>query len=256
LVRKALFALGALIVVVAAPVRSEPLNVAADRWVPFIYEDDGRLAGIGINIHRALADIMGHEVRFDYLPNKRLRYGQDSKAIEVVMLDSPVWNTAEQDRGYSYSRPLFRLKEMAFARADQGLDPRSVEDFEGLNVGAMAGYQYGPFERHFAAGRIPRTDAFSEEALIKLLMLERVDVIFMDEIVFAHQARRIGIEEGEIVPIYEISDVPVSVKVRSDLTDLLARFESAVENLRADGKVERLIDDYVGGKRLTIGTRQ
>ncbi|MCR9257446.1 MAG: transporter substrate-binding domain-containing protein [Alphaproteobacteria bacterium] len=231
---------------------ADVVRVAADQWVPFVFENKQGLDGIGIEIYQEISALTGDEIRFDFLPNERLRIGQDKKSIDVVMLDSPVWNDPADDHGYVYTTPLFELKE--FVLANPGSVPllNHPRDFAGLSVGAMAGYYYPAFASFFESGLVRRLDAHSEESLIKLLLFDRVDVIFMDEIVFAYHARRLGVPTGALSSVYQLSTVPVSIKIRSDLTGLQERFEAAIATLKRDGRIQKIIAAFVGSDHLSL----
>ena len=152
----------------------QALKVAVSRALapPFVmWRDNQAVAGIDVDIGRALAALLKTPVEFTPLPRLRveaaLNTGEADIACNLSPLQSPRGDALPQ------SPALFELQDMLAGHPGAvGVD--SLEQLAaGSVIGTLQGQAYPLFEPLFAQGRLKRDDALDDERMLRKLAKDR-----------------------------------------------------------------------------------
>lgn len=222
----------------ASEIPQEPLryNLAGtESWVPYGYFGDSDKPGVFAEVIKLILQRTGHPYEFYYYPPKRA-----SKAFKEGRLDldfmSPSW-FANGDFGDEYvsTSPIFSLTEYIVTLSDNSIRYANPKDIYGKRVGTVSGYNYHDEDKFV------RVDFLSESALIRGLDKRRFDLVIL---------------EGKTANYWaDVHDVPISfasihsqgvivIRLRKELSYLLSKLNAAIEALKREGEIERILKSY------------
>jgi polar amino acid transport system substrate-binding protein len=226
-------------------VYSENLAAATDVWSPFVIESDDQLTGIGVEILTEVVRRTGDSVTIERVPNKRALVMFDKNQIDMMVIDSPLWNDPEKAHSMVFTDEVMSIQEYIYFRKNHFIDVNTPADLQGKTVDILRGYYYPMFEPAFNQGQVIKNEVDSEASLVKKLVRERTDAIFMDYIAFRYTATELGFEPELFKQGMELSNTSLGIKLRKEKANLLPRFNQAIAEMKQDGTIQKIIDKYI-----------
>jgi ABC-type amino acid transport substrate-binding protein len=132
---------------------------------------------------------------------------------------------------------LFR----ATAGPEGALQDHADDRFQGMRLGVLEGYSYGPALDRLRETR--KVERKSSEALLQALSAGEVDLILMDAGVVAYLAAKLDIRAFEPVPRYEITR-PLHVAFRRQRAWIVSLFNSGLKTVREKGIYDEILKSY------------
>ncbi|WP_330210607.1 substrate-binding periplasmic protein [Pseudomonas sp. AM4(2022)] len=168
----------------------EKLRIVTEPWAPYVYEDNGTMAGLDYETTVIVFQRLGVEVQWQFLPWKRclamLDQGHADGALDI-------FHSQERDASLLYpSEPLSEVEFVLFYANERPHPAATLDDLRGLTVGVSPGYLYG--DVFSGANTFQREPAPSHEANFGKLMLGRVDLVVTDRRVGHHVIKALGLE--------------------------------------------------------------
>lgn len=167
-----------------------PLRMAVEIDPPYVLPDSEPLgAGIDIDLARqALALGQGPDFRVQLLPFRRVLALLEAGQADLSL---GMGRTPERERYLAYSQPYGgEVRHQFISAIGSGVVVRSLAELRGLRVGLVRGYAY-PAPVLEAVGP-PSSWASSRQALLRMVVAQRIDVAVME----AQAARRVAQELG------------------------------------------------------------
>lgn len=236
----------AVLLCAALPVRAEHLRAVSDNWPPFFMTADGQVTGIGQEILGEIARRTGDSIEMQQLPNKRAMRLLNDGEVDMVVIDSPLWNDPESLKKLVFSAELMSVQEYAYFLRDHYVDARRPADLAGKTVNILRGYSYPAFDQAFHDGSVRKFEVYNELSLLETLAKGRTDAIFMDSVAFDYNTSKYGLDRSQFRRGMQLSDAPLAIKIRPGKADLLPRFNQAIAAMKADGSITRIIEKYTG----------
>ncbi len=193
----------------------------------------------------------GYEFTFKYYPIQRM-----FKYIEEGKLDINIFSyTPERESFLVYGKEvLFSTGYKPAVRADSDIQIHSIQDFDGLRLGHLAGLE-GAFPEEFQAYLQQREDAGSlitvthEESLFKMLLADRIDVLVLTEGNILWLAKQEDARESIRILDFEIrptSDYFVTVSKHSRVIEDPQAFIHTIDLCLQDMKTEGIYAEIAG----------
>ncbi len=241
-----------LVVLISFPAdaSSEQFKAGSDIWSPFILLADTQFSGIGIDILREIVQRTGDSVEIKHYPNKRLRYMFENNRIDMLVLDSPFWNDPKSRPTMVFTDEIMSVQEYIYFLDENYLEIKHATDMRGRTVGIIRGYYYPLFEKYFDEKIVNKYEVDSEDHLIRLLSNRRVDAIFMDSMAFRYVIINSQYEMKDFKRGLQLSDTSLGIKIRREKASALPRFNAAIESMKRDGTIDRIIKKYTEQKQL------
>lgn len=256
----ALFALCAVLACMAAAVRpmhaegpahaggkaARRLVAVSDEWAPRIMAGpDGAAEGICPMVLRQVAEDLGADVDFGFMPKARRQMAFRRGEINVVPCASPVWEGVLSDVAV-YSEPFMMATEMVLVSAGTTGVFRSVRDFDGQRMGTIGGYVYHDgFDAAFERGTLRREDAYTVTQNLQKLLAGRIDAMIVDDYEASYWIHKGGWSEGDFRVAYVFADpAPISVMLHASLRDQLPRVNASLARMRSNGTLRALFAEY------------
>lgn len=220
-------------------------------WEPIKSETEPY--GVLAQITREAFALEGIEVEFRVAPWKR---GYDN-VKEGLWHGIVGWNrTDEREKLFYVSTPLILEDVVFFHHRDLDLDWNAVDDLEGLTVGIISGYNYGPdLSGAIAKGIVGEETTKSEEQSILMLQRKRLDLWPCEVDVGLHLISNfLTPEQAEDLTFH-----PNPVQV-SDLCMLFSRnipgnyinslvFERGLAKLNETGRLREIVEEFLPGSQ-------
>ncbi|MCG7536652.1 transporter substrate-binding domain-containing protein [Pseudoalteromonas sp. OOF1S-7] len=208
---------------------------------PYNYLKEGEQAGIFKDIFARLGELTGHEFEFVPLSVARGHKSFEAGEIDIEPGVNPSWRQSSRVPGiysidYAFSREVVLGRKEARAY-------EQPESFYGKVMGRVRGYRYGPFERHFGAGKIAVYDNISERELLVQLAHTRLDYIMIGDITAAYYIATNPAYRG-FKEVYEISKLPVSMRIQPKNTMLKQELDQALSQMMAQGEITQIYLKY------------
>lgn len=207
---------------------------------PFMYEAGGQAAGL---YPMAIAEAyrrMGLEVTIAAVPWKRALEGTDNAQNGVGGL----YKTASRLERYDYSDKLFDEVVLIYVRKGQGFAFATLDDLQGRTVGVIRGWSYGDsFDEARKSGLFNAEDASGDEQNFAILNAGHIDCILAIREAAATAIANHGWQDRFEALAVPLSSNPAYVafnKSAGKQADL-ARLDTALAAMRADGSFDRLI---------------
>lgn len=204
-------------------------------WYPYFIANQPEAPGMItelIPLILSLANIEGENLS---LPPKRT-----NNALETGQLDfdvvSPSW-FADQDFGplFVKSDPIMPITEYIVTRPEHVESFKEISEIKGKQIGTVRGYLYHD-DKEFI-----RVDFTSEQELIKALDKHRITAIISGNYPALYWSNKLKIPVG-LAAVH--SDGVLVLRLRKEHADLLPALNHAIAQLKADGKVEQIIQKY------------
>lgn len=229
----------------AAPVvRADVVKIALVNQPPYMIEENG--GGIFIDVIREVMAAGGHEVVFQFLPNKRAFSDFEDKQI------AGVYYYVDNKAPESCSTKAYGIYDtVAISLKKNNLTAGSFKEMEGHTVSAFLGakdyfaYLYGP---SFAESMAKAT--YKEEAdisrITKLLLNDRLDYGILDWRIFAWTARkdadqnRFKVEDATRHPFLKKSEISLQFHDKK----YCEAFDKGLADLQNSGRFKAIYDAY------------
>ncbi len=229
----------------------QTVNLVGDPWPPYV---EGRLGeyangGIAVDIiERVFAEIDGVEVRFPLIPWKRALLEVERGLSDGIPM---LLRTPERERFMTYTVPLVTGQNLIWSVADAGagFEWTSVGDLYGRRIGIVEGYSYGEeMDGSFASGEISAVRAPTVEQLFEMLVAGRLELVMANDAVGYALSRGYG-DVGIRPAARPINSETfyIGMSKKSPSVELIPEINRAIEKLRRDGVIDRIVRGEAGG---------
>lgn len=224
-------------------VLADTLDFAVSEFTPYIFEENGQITGIHVDIVTEACRELGIEPHFLFLPWKRaLAYMEEG---EVDALLSPI-KTEEREKFMDYSsEPIDVEKTVVIARKDSNIKMTTLDDLKGRSIGVIRGYSYSPeFDNYEGLKKEEVTDAIQ---LMKKLDAGRTDLVIGEEGNLKYIRKKYAL--GDIIIVFTLTETPnyigFSKKALGEKGNVLAeKFGQLLRKFKDDGVILKIGNKY------------
>lgn len=208
---------------------------------PFMYEDNGRAAGIYPALIAEAYRRMGVEASLTAVPWKRALEDIDNGLSGIGGL----YKTTGRLEKYDYSGKLFDELLELYVLKGHGFPFTSIDSLKGHTIGVIRGWSYGDaFDEARRNGLFTTEEASGDAQNFAVLDAGHIDgIIAIREAATTFIAR--GHLDGRVEALPQpLSRLPtyVAFNKSSGKRDELQRFDAAIAEMRADGSFARIAD--------------
>lgn len=204
-------------------------------WYPYFIANQPDAPGIISELIPQILSLANIEGENLSLPPKRT-----NNALETGQLDfdvvSPSW-FENQDFGplFVKSDPIMPITEYVVTRPENVESFKEITGIKGKQIGTVRGYLYHD-DKEFI-----RVDFTSEQELIKALDKHRITAIISGNYPALYWSNKLKIPVG-LAAVH--SDGVLVLRLRKEHAALLPALNHAIAQLKANGKVEQIIQKY------------
>lgn len=111
---------------------------------------------------------------------------------------SPVWFQDTARHRFVWSEPLMNDEDLVLSLKSHPVDYQGPASLAGLTLGGVFGHVYPETEAMVTAGTLQRLDSFSQEASLRMLLMGRVEVVFISRSGLASWRKRLPEFESRV----------------------------------------------------------
>jgi len=207
---------------------------------PYEYHEGDAIVGIDAEIAQAIADKLGMELKIEDVAFDSIIPGVQAKKYDMGMAGMTV--TDERLESVNFSTSYAKGVQVVIVKEDS--DIKSVDDVAGKKIGVQTS----------TTGDIYASDDFGEENVTKYdngavavqaLISGKVDCVIID-----NEPAKSYVAANEGLKILETAYVEEDYAIcfNKENEDLMNKVNAALEELIADGTVQKIVDKYISAE--------
>lgn len=233
-----LFMLSLLIVLTAAcgASKTEKVYVIGTNaeYPPFEYLEDGKVCGLDADIIAAIAQKLNIQYKWSNTNFDGLIPALQTKKMDAVIAGMSI--TPERAKAVNFSIP-YLSSNVAFI-ANKSKPINGIEDLENKNYGAELGTTKEAAARKIKGATV--TPFSSNTGALVALKSGKIDGIVLDESV----AIKFVENNPELMLVGALEGEPKAIAFNKDDTELMEKFNKALQELIDDGTIQKLREKY------------
>jgi polar amino acid transport system substrate-binding protein len=237
----------ALVLGLAVPaLRAETLIAIDNANPPFMYQQDGQARGLYPLVLHAVFARVGQPLAIQAMPWKRALRRSENAEVGV----GGIYKTSRRMALYDYSQPIFEEKLIVFVHRDKAFRFTQVDDLYGKRIGVIRGWSYTEaLDEAIRDGRIKVTESSSDKANFKMLASGRLDAVIAIELAGQRIIQQLQMHQVlALAPPLSINPTYLVFAKQARQQALLQRFDQVLLEMRADGSLDRLVQQAVGSE--------
>ncbi len=218
------------------------VNMVADPYPPYQYEESGTVRGIDHDIIIAAFREYKIGTRVRLFPwEDCITFIEDKKTDGIFQIVL----TPEREKAFSFSRPLRTAETVLYCNADAPVEFDQEKNIKvqlaGHTIGVLAGYSYDPVIDSLKAPLKKEGD--TQEMLLKGLLDGSFDLVVMDTGVEAYLVDKMKTDRIVRVRGFEITR-ELHAAFQKDLIELKDLFNNGLDKIKEKGIYKRIFDEY------------
>ncbi|MCF2554288.1 transporter substrate-binding domain-containing protein [Faecalicatena contorta] len=218
-------------------------------YKPFTYHDENdELTGYDVEVAKAIGEKLGVKVEFSEITWEGLLASLDNGTVDLVL--NQVGVTDERKEKYDFSDP-YLYSYIALITTSDNTEITSWETARGKKTSLNVSSNYALIAEDYEMD-ITASETFSKD--IELLTAGRTDCVINNTIAFNDYITEKPDVAIKIVDVQEQADT-VAVPIPKGNEDLVKAINKALEELKADGTLTKLSEQFLGkdfSRELTL----
>ncbi|WP_234287087.1 transporter substrate-binding domain-containing protein [Halomonas sp. MCCC 1A11057] len=218
----------------------EVIVVGGDHYHPpyEFLDDDGEPAGYNVELTRAIAEVMGIEVRIELKPWSEVRRGLERGEIDI--LQGMSYSEARTER-FDFAPPHAIVHQSIFAR--RGDPVVEVEELRGKEVIVQRGdIMHDYLIEHDIGALVIPVDTHADA--LRALAAGQHDYALVANLPALYLSRELGLTN--LVPVARPFSLRYGYAVRQGDANLLAKFSEGLAILKNTGRHQAIYDKWLG----------
>lgn len=211
-------------------------------WAPWTYHNESdELVGFDVEVAKAIAGKLGVKAKFAEVEWDGIFAGLDSKRYDISLNGVEV--TPERSEKYDFSAPYCFIRTALIVRNDNE-EIKSFEDLKGKTSTNSLGSTYADLAERYGANVIT-IDTLEET--MQLVEHGRAHATLNADVSFMDYLKEQPNAPLKIVALTDdASNVAIPIRKGKETETLRAAIDTAIEELRADGTLEKISVKYFG----------
>lgn len=230
-----------VLVLLPAVARAE-VEIVTGQIPPYSFEEDGKPAGVAVEIVQALAAIVGHSGKMTFVPWKRA-VAMAERSADAPRLILPLNRSPERESRFTWVVPLLTDATALITRKDGKPRIATYQEARGYSVGVLLG---SPLETELRNKGFRRVDVgVDEETNARKLQLGRIDAWFVASMVAPFVYKRLGFQPSDLVYGAELQVNDLHLGATKSLSEAETKaWQSAMEKILRNGTYDQILKKY------------
>ncbi|AIL62115.1 substrate-binding periplasmic protein [Pseudomonas alkylphenolica] len=220
------------------------LRLLTDNHRPLHFQQGNELVGFAVDVVRSLSQQSGDVIVLQQMPLRRgLRVASSAPDTAVfTILRSP-----EREASYQWVGPLMEVQTALYAAPDSQLEVRDLQQAAALKqiVVPRKWQAYRYLQEH---GMNNLYGVETPEQMMRLLRLGRADLVAVDNLSVAAQAREAGLGPLRYQMPLTRQGAYIAFSPQTD-SQRVQRWQRALEKMRQDGRLKQLEQHWLGDEQ-------
>jgi len=220
-------------------------------YPPVLWKAKGSLVGVGAELAKTICTELG--VTFKFKPLPWLRALSEAKDGQIDMVAGAYFKK-DREAYMDYSVPFMKDPAVIFVMKGHAFPFKELKDLIGKKGVTMLGYSWGDTFDRFAEEHLDMTTV--TKPLQALQMLERGRVDFF--VYGLYSGGFVATETGMTAKVESLAhyvsqeDLYLTFSKKSKYRHLLPRANNIINRLKAEGVIDRWIEQYLKAYRKTL----
>lgn len=222
----------------------EMVLTCGDAYPPLCFVDNGSVAGIEIDVMKALAKRQGFSVKARALP-----WARAQEQVRTGEADAFITITTPERQDYAVMSPTVLFSTRLVAATAKN-NPRLAELRTITTLQDTLGFPQVNYvgsslvTRELAGAQISYLN--STDAIFQFLLLGRADLFLETDVVLSYNAARLHLlDQIEILPpAFEVTEFRLGVSKRSPFASDMPALSRAIEAMQNDGTIAAILNKY------------
>jgi len=242
--RRSLLAYSLLLMAACAPARAETVALTTGQDDPPFTDSARPDGGIATRLVLETFRAMGAQPTLDWLPWRR---GYSLTRSGVYQASFPYLRTAQRERDFLYSEPIFSDFSYLWMRTNDTLSPDGPARFKGRTICVPQSYHSPLLDllgAMIARDEVKLVRPDTPEKCVQMLAAGRVDALSGQEAEIAIPLQALGLSAKIIhspAPLARIDFHVIFPRDGIHTPDLLERFNATLRQMKDDGRYDALM---------------
>lgn len=234
--------LGSLLFVPSMALASSLQILTVDEPPSSFVDADGQLDGFAVDVVKAIQQELGDQTPIEVMPEIRvLKIASDTPNVMMFGFSK----TAEREKNYHMISLLLRKPWVLYAKKEY---QQQFDNIEEAKVASTIGVVRGDVRSIYLdqLGFENTQKVPYHELNVRMLMKDRVDMIFYEPLGLAYAVKNLGFSLDEIKSVLRPEASEVYLMMSREGTDiaLVERWQAAAEKLKAEGKFKAIAEHW------------
>lgn len=225
--------------------RDQQVIVAIDEsYPPYMYAKDKKIKGLYPTLIEAIFSRIVMPVEIQALPWKRALYKGSIGEAAI----GGIYRNERRLSIYDFSRPIFEEKLSIYVKKGNVFPFQRISDLKGKKVGLNFGWSYGEsLDKGRKNGEFAVEESKDNQTSFKKLTRGRVDCIIVDELAASRiiYQQHLHDQVEKLTIAASVNKTYVAFPHSFNHTELVDRFNQALQAMKADGSYQQLVDDFI-----------
>ncbi len=223
----------------------EAMTWYSEDYPPYNYEADGKLTGMAVDILMAAFEKVGVDVTPDEINlvpwNRSYSFIQNRPGTALFVMTY----TPDREQIMRFVGPALPSRVSIISLKEKAITVKTPADLEGLTIGVVREDIGDILLRQIAPSNVTISKRNTLSQLLYLLRSGRVDAVSYSINVLNHAVKQLGGRPGAFEELLVLKESQLGYAFHID-TDpaVLAPLQQAVDELRADGTIDRIVAGY------------
>lgn len=218
---------------------NDTLVIGGYHYPPFM--DESKHAGLYIELSQAIAQQANLNFQWKFYPYARLDYLFASGDIHIEIGSAEIWNANKPVPGL-FTHAFYELEDIAVFHKSKPSRARNTQDIKGKMIGVVRGYSFPQFTQTFEKKVATRVESIHEIQLLKLLLNQRIDQVFMSKQVFLYLRQQDSTYEN-LDFVDTVGRYQVAIRVHPSKADIIPKLNTAIQQLQQSGLINHLFSE-------------
>lgn len=214
-------------------------------YAPLTFRQDGQLAGLEIDMARAIGKQLQVKTELVELPFEQLIKALRNNKIDIIMSGMSI--TEERSRKVLFTDPYMEIGQMGMIRIDDLVEwsqPRTLLA-KGKKIGVKAGTTGAEFAKQsLPDARVSRFDSI--EAATDALSNKQIDIFIHDAPTIWRLTANFATEKKGLMGLYRpLTQEYLAWAVRKQDGELAVKLNQALQAMRADGRMNNIQGKWI-----------
>jgi polar amino acid transport system substrate-binding protein len=236
----------ALVCCPALSVVAADLTAYTEEWPPYNYKKDSEVKGISTEILRAACDLAKLQCEIQIVPWARAYMTASNTPNTIVF--STARNPA-RERQFTWVGPILPRNAWAYGKTGRNADIHDFKDLARTRIGVV---RDDAAQNDLLAVGVPSSSFLvvnSHLDALRLMMLDKIDLLITTEIGMAWNLQIAGISPSEVTKVMKVKDGDLyyALNLYSDPI-MVAKLQASMDKLRREGKIDSIVSHYIKQK--------
>lgn len=220
-------------------------QILTEDWVPYQYEEDGKLKGISVDLIVLLLQRVGSKQNRKDIKLYPWARGYDMLMNKENTILFSTTRTVEREKLVKWVGPIFSNSTILVGQKSKNMKIETKKDLHKYRIGTIINDSSELFMNRLGvpSGKLHRNVNSSNN--IKKLEADRIDLVVTNWVEFKIMANNLNINPNLYEQVYEVDRSEIYYAFHRDTPDwIIYKFQSELERIKAHGELDTLKKKY------------